>query len=275
MNHALTADNLHTRERLGLDHSGNDATAARSYARQAGRDAAIAGEILGEASGHITRFGVLSHEYAKGFAEAESVLISGLASTLVTKCFNARTGIDKAIHERDRDAVYDAMQSIFSIAADYSGVVPPFFSDIPEVNKLVEAAATWRLAMQGLEEAAVRRAEWEALLPYSIELKKQVETEANGAGESFEFEGYTLWHEPEFGGWSLTNAYGVDNCAFLASEGHFQWLLDAVKKGEEIGPVPPICQHPSDDDSDHPDSDATSACASAAVAVIDRLKIAA
>jgi hypothetical protein len=275
MNHALTADYLHVRERLGLDHGGNDATAARSYARQAGREAAIAGETLGEASGHISRFGVLSHEYAKGFAEAESVLISGLDTTLVTECFNARTDMDKAIQEQDRGAVYGAMQSIFSIAADYPGVVPPFFSDIPEVNQLVEAAATWRLARKGLEEAAVRRAEWEALLPSAIELKKQVETEANGAGESFDFEGYTLWHEPEFGGWSLTNAYGVDNCAFLASEDHFQWLLDAVKKGDEIGPVPPMCQDPSDDDSDHPDGDAMSACAGAAVAVIDRLKIAA
>ncbi|PEH40658.1 hypothetical protein CRM94_16915 [Burkholderia gladioli] len=37
--------------------------------------------------------------------------------------------------------------------------------------------------------------------------------EATGDGASLDFEGYTLWHEPKAGGWSVTNAYGVDHCA--------------------------------------------------------------
>jgi hypothetical protein len=125
------------------------------------------------------------------------------------------------------------MQSIFSIAADYPGIALPFFSDTPEIKNLALAAVTWGQAKKALEDASVRRAEWEASLPSATELKKQVETIANAEGKSFEFEGYTLWHEPEHGGWSLTNAYGVDNCAFLASEHHFQRLLDAIIKGDE------------------------------------------
>lgn len=273
MNHALNADYLHTRERLGLDSSGNDAAAARAHARQAGREAALSGTALGEASGHIARFVVLSHVYAEGFAEAENALISGSNMKLLYECLSARTVLDKAIQERDDGEIHDAVQAIFSIAADNPGLNLPFFSDIPEVDRVIEAAATWQRARKEREQAAARRAEWQASLPSAVELKRQVEAAANGEGRSFDFEGYTLWHEPEHGGWSLTNAYGIDNCAFLAAEGHFQWLLNAVKKGEEIGPVPHGCESPDDDD--HPDCDAMSACFDAAIAMGHRMQIAA
>lgn len=272
MNHALNADYHHTLERCGLDPSGNEATAARAHARQAGREAAIAGNALGDVSGHISRFPVLSYEYQKGHAEAEKALMLGSSSKFLSACLNARSDLDKAIQERDLGGIYDAAQSIFSVAADNPDSVLPFFSDTPEVNSLIEAAATWRQAMQELQAAANRHAEWEASLPTAAQLEREVETSANGEGKSFDFEGYTLWHEPEHGGWSLTNAYGVDNCAFLASEAHFQSLLNAVKRGEEIGPVPPGCE-PPDDDDDHPDYDAMIACTGAANSVSDRLMI--
>lgn len=60
------------------------------------------------------------------------------------------------------------------------------------------------------------------------------------------WEGLTFWKEES--GWSVTNAYGVDHVAFVATPGSFQSLIDQMRENDgEIGPVPPMCQDDHDD----------------------------
>ncbi|MCR4471596.1 hypothetical protein [Burkholderia sp. SCN-KJ] len=169
------------------------------------------------------------------------------------------------------------MDAIFGIAADYPHAVLPFFDDVPEVGTLSQAAAVWLAARDAYDaaraEADARQAAWEASQPSAAELMQVVEAEANGEGTSFDFEGYTLWHEPDHGGWSLTNAYGIDHCRFLASERDSQQLIDTVRRGQDIGPVPPGCEEPDAPYEDQADIDAMGACHDAAIALMARLGI--
>ncbi|WDD92809.1 hypothetical protein Bsp3421_002838 [Burkholderia sp. FERM BP-3421] len=121
--------------------------------------------------------------------------------------------------------------------------------------------------------AAARQAAWEASLPSAAELMQSVTVDANGEGTSFNFEGYTLWHEPDRGGWSLTNAYGIDHCGFLTSERDFQQLIDTLRRGQDIGPVPPGCDALEEPEDDAADIDAMLACHEAEAALLARLGI--
>ncbi|KVR14061.1 hypothetical protein WK13_12395 [Burkholderia ubonensis] len=82
-----------------------------------------------------------------------------------------------------------------------------------------------------------------------------------------------MWHEPDHGGWSLTNAYGIDDCRFLASERDFEQLIDSVRRGQDIGPVPPGCEAPDEVEDDGTDIDAMCACYEAERVLLARLGI--
>lgn len=271
MNHALEADYLHTRERLGLDPGGLDALAARMHARLAGRVAAGAGSSVDEVSGHVARFPLLMREYAGGFAEASD----GSISEIDTRCLEARIKLDSAVRSKGLNDILHAVEAVFEIAADFPDQALPHLDHLVDLSDLAKSAATYRADVQAEAEAVVRRAEWEASLPAPADLKKQLETEAAKDGDSFDFHGYTLWAEPEYGGWSLTNAYGIDDCAFLSTEKQFALLIEAVRKGEDIGPVPPYCQDPptEDDWENSPQGRRFDACLEATEALIERFGI--
>lgn len=136
---------------------------------------------------------------------------------------------------------------------------------IPELVAVRDAAKRYAESKAEQRRAAENHERWLASLPSTAELMAEV----NASETSYDFHGYTLWREG--GGWSLTNAYGIDNCAFLSREAHFEWLLNSVRKGEDLGPVPPYCQEPDDEYSSSPEDDRFEACDSAAVLMLDRL----
>jgi hypothetical protein len=284
LNHALEAAGHHAMERLGLDPHGRHAAAARAHAKQAGRQLAVAGLDPADVSPHITANPPLHQDHEAGYVDGEKARfaaihggVGGLDTAGLDACLRARAVLDRANHLYDAEAAHVAINAVFQIATKYPHAVLPFFDDIPEVEGLRRAAVTWRAATDAHDavraEAAARQAAWEASLPSAAELMRAVAAEANGEGTSFDFEGYTLWHEPDHGGWSLTNAYGIDHCRFLASERDFQQLIDAVRRGQDIGPVPPGCEMPDEPVEDDSDIDAMAACYEAEMALLARLGI--
>ncbi|NTY41143.1 hypothetical protein [Burkholderia diffusa] len=284
LNHALEAAGHRAMERLGLDPHGRHAAAARAHAKQAGRQLAVAGLDQADASPHIQANPPLHHDHHAGYVEAQKARFAalyggtgGLDTAGLDACLRARGALDRAVHAGDADAVCVVMDAIFGIAADYPHAVLPFFDDVPEVGTLSQAAAVSLAARDAYDaaraEADARQAAWEASLPSAAELMRAVAAEANGEGTSFDFQGYTLWHEPDHGGWSLTNAYGIDHCRFLASERDFQQLIDTVRRRQDIGPVPPGCETPDEPIEDRSDIDAMHACYDAEMALLVRLGI--
>ncbi|VVE57052.1 hypothetical protein PAQ31011_05176 [Pandoraea aquatica] len=269
MNYALNADFFHTRARLGLDSTGTDAPAARAFARQAGRACAIAGQFF--ASIHVSQFPVLLCQFAMGYNEVLLAKIGGASADLLDVSLATRSRFDAAVHKQDSVWLLDVMYSICEIAADNGTDSVPFFSDLPELTMLIDAAVERHEDTDALAEAAAAHERWKAALPTAAQLMSDVKRKASADGQKYEFEGYTLWCEPAHGGWSLTNAYGVDYCAFLSSEASFQWLLDAVVNDEDVGAVPPGCEKIADDADDHPDIVMFYACEDAAIRVMQRL----
>ncbi len=283
INHALEAAYHHALERIDNDPT-THAAAARAHAKQAGRQLAVAGYNQGDASPHIQANPPLHNDHDAGYIEGEKARFAvtfseagGLDRAGLDACLRARAVFDQAVLARDAEAVHALMDTILGIAARYPSGILPFFDDVPEVDGLRQAAAVWVAARQSADaaraRAAARQAEWEASLPSAAELMQAVAAEANGEGTSFDFEGYTLWHEPDHGGWSLTNAYGIDHCRFLASERDFQQLIDTVRRGQDIGPVPPGCEEPDAPYQDQSDIDAMGACHDAEIALMARLGI--
>ncbi|MBU9170858.1 hypothetical protein [Burkholderia gladioli] len=145
------------------------------------------------------------------------------------------------------------------MAARYPAFRLRFFDDVPEARDIAELAdwivsarQKWDARQQGRRDAQTHL---EARLPDPAALRQRAVDEASGDGASLDFEGYTLWHEPDAGGWSVTNAYGVDHCAFLSSERDFAGLIDAVRTGRDLGPVPLVGDGTEEED-EHPDMDA-------------------
>ncbi|WP_175905995.1 hypothetical protein [Burkholderia seminalis] len=284
INHALEAAGHHAMERLGIDPRGRLAAAARAHAKQAGRQLAVAGHNLEDASPHIRENPPLQHDHDAGYFEGENARFAikfsgadGLDAAGLDACLRARAAFDQAVHAGDADAGRVVTDTIFRIATKYPGGILAFFDDVPEVEDLRRAAVAWRVATDAHDAAraaaAARQAEWEASLPSAAQLMRAVAAEANGEGTSFDFEGYTLWHEPDHGGWSLTNAYGIDHCRFLASERDFQQLIDTVRRGQDIGPVPPGCEAPDEPVEDGSYIDTMAACYEAEMALLARLGI--
>ncbi|MBR8028563.1 hypothetical protein KDX27_31480 [Burkholderia cenocepacia] len=286
VNHALEAAGHHAMERLGIDPHGRHAAAARAHAKQAGRQLAVAGYHREAASPHITANPPLHDDHEAGYFDGENARFAikfsgagGLDAAGLDACLQARAAFDQAVHTGDADAVQLVMDTIFGIAAKYPRGILAFFDDVPEVEDLRRAAVAWRTATDAHDaaraEADARQAQWEASLPTAAELMRAVAAEANGEGTSFDFQGYTLWHEPDHGGWSLTNAYGVDHCRFLTSERDFQQLIDTVRRRQDIGPVPPGCEIPDEPVEDDSYIDAMTACYEAETALLARLGLSA
>jgi hypothetical protein len=169
------------------------------------------------------------------------------------------------LNEPDWGDLYSAFDHAFETALTAPDVDLSQLDAIPELAAIHDAAQRYATSKEAQRKAADNHATWLASLPTAAELMAEV----NASEGSYDFHGYTLWRECD--GWSLTNAYGVDNCAFLAREGHFEWLLESVRKGEDLGPVPPYCQDPDDDDRRSPEDDRFDACDSAALLMLERL----
>ncbi|MDN7500046.1 hypothetical protein QZM89_33145 [Burkholderia gladioli] len=266
VNHALAADVHHTAERGGWASPplarGMVPIAARAHARQAGRHDALAGQDLAAASAHVSAFPALRAAYEAGYAEGEEARLALGAQaggpTFVRACLIVRDDLDRAFHAQDEWAIHDAVDAVCWVAERYPGYRLRFFDDVPEARDIAELAdwivsarQKWDARQQARRDA---QAHLEARLPGPAALRQRAVNEATGNGASLDFEGYTLWHEPDAGGWSVTNAYGVDHCAFLSSERDFAQLIDAVRRGRDIGPVPPG-SGPEDDEEEHPDMD--------------------
>ncbi|KKJ06058.1 hypothetical protein XF14_13770 [Burkholderia gladioli] len=267
VNHALAADVHHTAERGGWASSPLARVmvpiAARAHARHAGRHDALAGQDLAATSAHVSAFPALRAAYEAGYAEGEEARLALGAQAggpaFVRACLIVRDDFDGAFHAQDEWALHDAVDAVCAVAERYPAFRLRFFEDVPEVRDIAEltdwivaARREWNARQQARRDI---QAHLEARLPSAAALHQRALNEATGDGASLDFEGYTLWHEPKAGGWSVTNAYGIDHCAFLSSERDFAQLIDAVRRGRDLGPVPPG-SGPEDDEEEHPDMDA-------------------
>ncbi|WP_186064817.1 hypothetical protein [Burkholderia gladioli] len=70
----------------------------------------------------------------------------------------------------------------------------------------------------------------------------------------------------------VSYGYGVDHCAFLSSERDFARLIDAVRTGRDLGPVPFVGDGFEEED-EHPDMDAMVRAPAIAQAVARRAGI--
>ncbi|WP_186091561.1 hypothetical protein [Burkholderia gladioli] len=267
VNHVLAADVYHTAERGGWAAPPLARVmvpvAARAHAHKAGRHDALAGQDLAAASGHVSAFPALLAAYEAGYAEGEEAGFALGAQAggpeFVRACLIVRADFDRVCYAQDEWAIHDAVEAICGVAERHPAFRLRFFEDVPEARDIAEltdwivaARREWDARQQARRDVQAHR---EARLPSAAELRQRALNEATGAGASLDFEGYTLWHEPKAGGWSVTNAYGIDHCAFLSSERDFARLIDAVRRGRDIGPVPPG-SGPEDDEDEHPDMDA-------------------
>ncbi|WP_186130649.1 hypothetical protein [Burkholderia gladioli] len=281
VDHALAADAYHTAERGGWGAPriarAMVPVAARAHARQAGRHDALAGQELEAASGHVSRFPPLLTAYQAGYAEGEEARFAlSDAPTFVRACLIVRADFNCAFYRQDEVAIHDAVEAVWGLAARYPAFRLRFFEDVPEAQamaELAERAAAARREWDGRQQARQdAQASLQARLPSAAELRERATSEAFGAGASLDFEGYTLWHEPEAGGWSLTNAYGIDHCGFLSSEEDFGRLIDAVRRGRDLGPIPPGSAD-VDDEDEHPDMEAMAEACDIAAAIARRAGI--
>ncbi|MBJ9676294.1 hypothetical protein [Burkholderia gladioli] len=264
VNHALAADVYHTAERGGWAAPPLVRVmvpmAARAHACQAGRVDALAGQGLAAASGHVSAFPALLGAYGAGYAEGDEARFAlSHAPAFVRACLIVRADFDRACYTQDEWVIHDAVEAVCGVPERYPAFRLRFFEDVPEARDIAEltdwivaARREWDARQQARRDVQAHR---EARLPSAAELRQRAMNEATGAGASLEFEGCTLWQEPKAGGWSVTNAYGIDHCAFLSSERDFAQLIDAVRRGRDIGPVPPG-SGPKDDEEEHPDVDA-------------------
>ncbi len=267
VNHALAADVHHTAERGGWASPPLARVmvpiAARAHARQAGRHDALAGQDLAAASAHVSAFPALRAAYEAGYAEGEEARLALGAQAggpaFVRACLIVRDDLDRAFHAQNEWPIHDAVDAICRVAERYPAFRLRFFDDVPEARDIgeladwiVPARQKWDARQQARRDAQARL---EARLPSASALRQRAANEASGPGASLDFEGYTLWHAPEAGGWSVTNAYGVDHCAFLSSERDFARLIDAVRTGRDLGPVPLVGDGAEEED-EHPDKDA-------------------
>uniref|UniRef100_UPI0005BC8EA9 hypothetical protein n=1 Tax=Burkholderia gladioli TaxID=28095 RepID=UPI0005BC8EA9 len=241
---------------------------------------ALAGEDLAAASGHVRAFPALLAAYQAGYAEGEEARLALGAQaggpTFVRACLIVRDDLDRAFHARDEWAIHDAVDAVCAVAERYPAFRLRFFDDVPEARDIakltdwiVSARQKWDARQQARRDA---QAHLEARLPGAAALRQRAVNEATGNGASLDFEGYTLWHEPDAGGWSVTNAYGVDHCAFLSSERDFARLIDAVRTGRDLGPVPLVGDGAEEED-EHPDMDAMVRAHAVAQAVARRAGI--
>lgn len=86
---------------------------------------------------------------------------------------------------------------------------------------------------------------WAQTLPTGAALREQIEAEGEGA----QWEGLTFWKaEDDDGYWSVTNAYGIDNVAWVRTTKDFQRLINQLRANDgDIGPTPPMCEDYPDD----------------------------
>ena len=203
-----------------------------------------------------------------GDAELLSAWVGGLRSGAVItierknlcEIVMAMLRLDTAIAAADVDELCDVLDHIGNIVAGHDDASLPIIGTRPDLAAVVVAGRKCRdgeiAYRKEVEKSRVRRAErqvkyeaWLTSLPSAEELMEI----AKKSADPFHFHGYDLWREGD--GWSLTNAYGCDNCAYLSSLRNFEWLLSTIKAGKEIGPVPPGCEGDHDPDDEEVDFD--------------------
>lgn len=149
-------------------------------------------------------------------------------------CLSARVGVALAKIDGDYDNIRWALDQVCVLVEKFPERELPFLDDSPALVNVVAASRLYfRRVQNHLMDLEIRRRYVESL-PSAAELYQQ----AISAGESFDFAGYTLWWDSSANGWSLTNAYGIDNCGVLQTVSDFESLLSAERHGKEIGPIP-------------------------------------
>lgn len=169
-------------------------------------------------------------------------------------CLRARTLFALSMCIGSRGLMRDALWMAYSLVESNPAGPHPFIDQIPHFDTIAEDARARAAAMSAAEaefdgahsDWRRRREELDTSLPTAEDLMSRVRAaeEAAKAGDkdrlSFGFHGYTLWtSEFEHGAFDVTNAYGIDDCACLATVADFEWFLDCIRKGKEIGPTPP------------------------------------
>jgi hypothetical protein len=168
--------------------------------------------------------------------------------------------LEPARQRADVDELFRIFDEIGQIVAAHGDAPLPIIGAHPDLVTVVVAGRKYRdgevIYLEEVKKEKIRRDErkaahekWVASLPSAEELMEM----ASKAKDPFNFKSYDLWREGD--GWSLTNAYGCDNCAYLSSIRDFEWLLSTIKAGVEIGPVPPGCEGGDDSDEDEVDFD--------------------
>lgn len=182
-------------------------------------------------------------------------------------CLRARVQFVVACIWEDFEAIWMAYDQAFAIAVEHRERPLPFLSDMPEMDAVIQAARHAGTALQAEAECRKRHERWSAGLPTPLQLRDQA---LAWGDKPFHFHGYTFWPDEERGDWSITNAYGIDDCARLDSEKSFAWFLATLREGTEIGLAPTISH--SQDDEDYWTAFRTTTCKDAAITVIESLR---
>ncbi|WP_404667230.1 hypothetical protein [Roseateles asaccharophilus] len=169
-------------------------------------------------------------------------------------CLRARTLFALSMCIGSRSLMLNAFRMTYGLVESNPAGPYPFVDQIPHFDLIAEDARTRAAAMSSAEAEFLqarsdwhkRRAELASSLPTAEELMKRVRAAEEAAKTAdkgwfkFGFHGYTLWtSEFEDGAWDVTNPYGIDYCACLATVEDFESFLDCIRRGKEIGPTPP------------------------------------
>ncbi|WYX27697.1 hypothetical protein WJ976_19275 [Achromobacter denitrificans] len=137
------------------------------------------------------------------------------------------------------EPIYDLME----LAAQHDDMVDiRALAYAASPNRLVLAACSSAQrcvrARQASLERDTRRRLWAQTLPTGEALWRQAAASERG----MEWEGLTFWKEEDRMAWSVTNAYGIDDVAWVESAQDFQRLIDWLRDSDgDIGPSPPMC----------------------------------
>lgn len=178
-----------------------------------------------------------------------------LSLAVVRQCLRARSLFSLGMIVGSRSVLQHALMLVYETSEQVpSGQLPFIDGGIPFIHEVISHARSRWAAIQKAEHAyevrqSNKRAAHEAYVK-SFPAAQGLMDQAAASGDRLEFHGYTLWKcEHSEGAWDVTNAYGIDNCARLDTLGGFEWFLDQLRAGADIGPTPP-CSDNSDDSDD-------------------------
>ncbi|OAE71676.1 hypothetical protein A7J71_20765 [Achromobacter insolitus] len=169
-----------------------------------------------------------------------------LEHALLVAASSIGTAIQEAATLNDIEQLVGAIEPIYDLmelAAQHDDMVDiRALAYAASPNSLVLAACSSAQrcvrARQASLERDTRRRLWAQTLPTGEALWRQAAASESG----LKWEGLTFWNEEGRMAWSVTNAYGIDNVAWVESAQDFQSLIDWLRDSDgDIGPSPPMC----------------------------------